>query len=98
MATVMNAQTPMNIRVADAVESLLRRRRSGLRFGISSPEASRLNPVSNATSAGADAASSSAMRLSERISRSFRLRANLLHHAVPCQGTRCQLILLATSM
>jgi hypothetical protein len=98
MAMVMNAHTPMNIRVADAVEILLRSRRSGLRFGISSPEASRLNPVSNVTNAGADVASSSAMRLSERISRSFRLRADLLHHAVPRQGTRCQLFLLATSM
>ncbi len=98
MATVMNAHTPMNIRVADVVEILLRSRRSGLRFGIASPEASRLNPASNVTSAGADVASSSAMRLSERISRSFRLRANLLNHAVPCQGTCCQLILLATSM
>jgi hypothetical protein len=82
----MNAHTPMNIRVAIAVEILLRSRRNGLRFGISSPEASRLNPVSNVISAGADAASSSAMRLRDRSSRSFRLRTNLLHQAVPVPG------------
>lgn len=98
MATVMNAHTPMNIRVADAVEILLRSRRSGRRLGISSPKASRLNPASSVMSAGADVASSSAMRLSDRLSRSVRLRADLLRHAVPRQGTRYQLFLLATSM
>lgn len=67
---VTKLQTVINSHVSAVVDSLFR---SGRRGGISSPEVSRLNKRTNDTSAGAVLASSSAIRLSARRSRAFRL-------------------------
>ena len=78
---VTQLHIPTNIHVSAVVDSFLRSRRSrrsGRRRGMSSPEASRLKMCKNDTSTGAVFASSSAIRLSVRSSRSFRLRGHLL--------------------
>jgi hypothetical protein len=71
---VVNVHTDTKIQVSAPVESLFRSRRSGRRGGISSPEVSLLKKCRKDASAGADLASSSAIRVSARCSRAFRLR------------------------